>query len=210
MEKDLATGAEVFPHIRIVMGMVVGLGMTRLLSGVARIVQHPKGYKLYATHLAWVASVLLMLMHFWWWEFGLFAVERWTFGTYLFIVCYAVLLFLLSALLFPDSMLDYKGYEDFFISRRAWFFGVLGATYLFDVIDTLIKGTRAFRTLRHRISDPDAAAGRALHSGGADHRPPFPRGVRGLHPDLPDFVDSTSVRYDRLTVQSFTGVEFTR
>jgi hypothetical protein len=144
VEKDLATGAEVFPHIRIVMGMVVGLGMTRLLSGVARIVQHPKGYKLYATHLAWVASVLLMLMHFWWWEFGLFAIERWTFGTYLFIVSYAVLLFLLSALLFPDSMLDYKGYEDFFISRRAWFFGVLGATYLFDVIDTLIKGPAHF------------------------------------------------------------------
>ena len=144
MEKDLATGAEVFPHIRIVMGMVIGLGMTRLLSGAARMVQHPRGYKLYATHLAWVASVLLMLIHFWWWEFGLFAIERWTFGTYLFIVCYAVLLFLLCALLFPDSMLDYKGYEDFFISRRGWFFGVLGATYLFDVIDTLIKGPAHF------------------------------------------------------------------
>ena len=56
-----------------------------------------------------------------------------------------MLLFLLSALLFPDSMPDYKGYEDFFISRRAWFFGVLGATYLFDVIDTLIKGPAHFQ-----------------------------------------------------------------
>jgi hypothetical protein len=143
-EQTLAAGADVFPHIRIVMGMVIGLGVARLLSGVARIVQHPKGYKLYAVHLAWVASMLLTLIHFWWWEFGLFAVGQWTFGIYLFIVSYAILLFLLCALLFPDSMLDYTSYEDFFISRRAWFFGVLGATYLFDVVDTFIKGPAHF------------------------------------------------------------------
>jgi len=40
MEQTLAAGAEVFPHIRIVMGMVIGLGVARLLSGVARIVQY--------------------------------------------------------------------------------------------------------------------------------------------------------------------------
>jgi hypothetical protein len=143
-EQELAAGAEAFPHIRIVMGMVVGLGVTRLLAGVARIIQHPSQYRLYHVHLAWVASVLLMLVHFWWWEFGLFGVRDWTFGIYLFIIAYAVLLFLLAALLFPDSMLDYASYEDFFISRRAWFFGVMAGTYLFDILDTLIKGEAHF------------------------------------------------------------------
>jgi hypothetical protein len=143
-EQTLAAGAEAFPHIRIVMGMVVGLGVTRLLSGVARIIQHPTQYRLYPVHLAWVASVLLMLVHYWWWEFGLFGVQNWTFGIYLFIITYAVLLFLLAALLFPDSMLDYSSYEDFFISRRAWFFGVMAGTYLFDIVDTLIKGEAHF------------------------------------------------------------------
>jgi len=135
---------DIFPHIRIVMGMVVGLGVTRLLSGVARIIQHPKQYRLYPVHMAWVASLLLMLVHFWWWEFGLFAVADWTFGKYLFIIFYAVVLFLMCALLFPDSMQDYRGYEDFFYSRRAWFFGLLALTYLLDVADTLLKGEAHF------------------------------------------------------------------
>ena len=40
---DAATHApELFPHIRIVMGMVIGLGITRLLMGFAGIVQHPQ------------------------------------------------------------------------------------------------------------------------------------------------------------------------
>jgi hypothetical protein len=140
MEQQIAAAHDIFPHIRIVMGMVIGLGVARLLSGVARIVQHPTQYPLYPVHLAWVASVLLMLAHFWWWEFGLFHVEHWTFGKYLFLLGYAVTLFLLCALLFPDSMLDYSGYEDFFYARRGWFFGLLALTYVLDVIDTLLKG----------------------------------------------------------------------
>jgi hypothetical protein len=144
MNQQLPYAHDIFPHIRIVLGMVIGLGVTRLLSGLARIVQHPGQYRLYSVHLAWVASVLLMLVHFWWWEFGLFQIETWTFGKYLFIIFYAVTLFLLCALLFPDSMLDYTSYEDFFYSRRAWFFGLLAATYLLDVIDTLLKGPEHF------------------------------------------------------------------
>lgn len=41
-------------------------------------------------------------------------------------------------------MQDYKSYEDFFYARRGWFFGLLAATYLLDVIDTLIKGEEHF------------------------------------------------------------------
>ncbi len=43
-------------------------------------------------------------------------------------------------MLFPDQIADYSGYEEFFISRRMWFFGIFAATILFDVADTLIKG----------------------------------------------------------------------
>lgn len=147
MEQQAALAHDIFPHLRIVMGMVIGLGVTRLLSGVARIVQHPKQYPLYPVHLAWVASVLLLLAHFWWWQFGLFHIEHWTFGKYLFLLGYAVTLFLLAALLFPDSMLDYQGYEDFFYARRAWFFGLLGLTYGLDIVDTLLKGKAHFTSL---------------------------------------------------------------
>lgn len=143
-QETTALAHDIFPHIRIVMGMVIGLGVTRLLSGVARIVQHPRQYRLYPVHLAWVGSVLLMLVHFWWWEFGLYHIDNWTFGKYLFLILYAIVLFLLCALLFPDSMQDYRSYEDYFYSRRAWFFGLLASTYMLDVIDTLLKGEAHF------------------------------------------------------------------
>lgn len=135
---------EIYPHVRIVMGMVIGLGVTRLLSGVARIVQHPGRHRLYGVHLAWVASVLLALVHYWWWQFGLYQVPVWTFGIYLFVIGYAIVLFLMCALLFPDSMQGYANYKEYFHSRRVWFFGLLAATYVLDVVDTFIKGEAHF------------------------------------------------------------------
>ena len=144
MDQAPLSAHDIFPHIRIVMGMVIGLGVTRLLSGVARIIQHPRLYPLYPIHLAWVAMLLLMLVHFWWWEIDLYVVTDWTFGKYVFVVFYAITLFLMCALLFPDSMLDYRGYEEFFYARRAWFFGLLALTYLLDIVDTLLKGRDYF------------------------------------------------------------------
>jgi hypothetical protein len=141
----LETGAaELFPHVRIVMGMVVGLGITRLLMGVAGLVQHPARAKLSSIHLLWSLSILIELVFFWWWEFALFTISDWSFGIFLFLIGYAVALFLLAALLFPDRIDEYEGYEDFFLKRRHWFFGLFAVTFVLDVIDTMIKGQAHF------------------------------------------------------------------
>ena len=132
--------AEFFPHVRIVMGMVIGLGITRILMGVAGLIQHPNRALVSPLHLLWAASIMLELIFFWWWEFELYAFTDWSFGTFFFLIFYSITLFLLAALLFPDKIEDYDGYEDFFLKRRKWFFGVFALTFVLDVIDTLIKG----------------------------------------------------------------------
>lgn len=132
--------AELFPHIRVVMGTIVGLGVTRLLMTAAGMVQHPQRGQRSLLHLLWMGSILLELILFWWWQFALFGLRNWTFGIAIFIVFYAITLFMLAALLSPDRIGEYDGYEDFFIKRRNWFFGILACTFALDTIDALIKG----------------------------------------------------------------------
>ncbi|MBN9454148.1 MAG: hypothetical protein J0I42_19595 [Bosea sp.] len=138
---------ELFTHIRIVLGMVIGLGITRMLAGIAGFIQHPGRYRVSLLHMLWVGSILLELVLFWWWEFGLSRIPVWRFGAYLFLIGYAVVLYLISALLFPDNIAEYAGYEDYFIRRRRWFFGLLAAAFVLDVIDTLIKGAKHWSQL---------------------------------------------------------------
>lgn len=137
---DQLAPAELFPHIRIVMGTIIGLGITRLLMTVAGLIQHPHRARLSSIHMLWMASLLVELVLFWWWQFALYRLEHWTFTITLFLIIYAVTLFLLAALLSPDNINEYDGYEDFFLKRRHWFFGLFAATFVLDTIDTLIKG----------------------------------------------------------------------
>ncbi|EJZ17533.1 hypothetical protein NE852_12575 [Rhizobium sp. Pop5] len=137
---EAVSSPEVFLHIKVVMGMVISLSLARLLTGVAGIVQHPGKAKVYLVHLGWALSLFLFIIHIWWWEYRLQAVPVIGFGIYLFLVCFCSLFFLLCALLFPASLDEYGGYEEYFISRRKWFFGVLALTYAVDMLDTAIKG----------------------------------------------------------------------
>jgi hypothetical protein len=44
-------------HVRVLFTIILGLGVSRLLTGVARIVQHPKEYNVYWVHLLWALFV---------------------------------------------------------------------------------------------------------------------------------------------------------
>lgn len=151
---DTVPAAEIFPHMRVLLGTVIGLGIARLLLTVAGMVQHPHRARISPLHLLWVGSLLLEMVLFWWWEFALFRLAQWNFGIALFMFAYAILLFLLAALLSPDNLDDYAGYEDFFLKRRRWFFGTFALIAVFDVIDTLIKNGVGQGSQEYLISGP--------------------------------------------------------
>ena len=132
---------DMYLHVRVLFSMILGLGVSRMLTGVARIVQHPKEYKVYWVHLMWALFLFLYLIHFWWWEYRLQDIRQWTFPLYFFIAIYAVLLFLLCVLLFPEEMADYDGFKAYFYSRRQWIFSLMTVLFLADLADTLIKGS---------------------------------------------------------------------
>lgn len=143
MDHDITStipSAEAFTHVRIIIGIILGLCISRMLTGVARFIQHPGKQKIYPVHMVWVGFILLSVVHFWWLEFNLRIITLWTFEKYLFVIFFAGLYFMICTLLFPDSMEEYKGYRDYFISRRKWFFGLLIALFVADVGDTLLKG----------------------------------------------------------------------
>jgi hypothetical protein len=134
----------IFEYVSVLTSIIIGLGITHLLRGVARLIQHPGRVKTYWVHLLWVVNTFLTAISWWWWEFHLAAQESWTFEMYLFVVFFAVLLFVLCALLFPSDLEDYSGFEDYFLSRRQWFFGCSALTYLVDLADTWLKGADHF------------------------------------------------------------------
>ena len=140
------TDVNQYQHVRVLIGIILGLSVTRLIAGVARFIQHPERHELWWPHLGWVAWALLNVVTFWWWEFRL-SYLHWTFAIYGFVLFYASMYYLLSSLLFPDDLGDYGNFRSYFLSRRLWFFGILAFTELLDVVDTWIKGSEHLSAL---------------------------------------------------------------
>lgn len=138
---------QIFEYVVVLTSIVIGLAVTQILRGVASVIQHPKDPRVYWVHLVWALYVFLTSVFWWWWEFRLGEIEVWTFQLYLFVVLYAVLIYLLSALLFPEDLSGYDGYRDYFYERRAWFFGILGLAIATDVVDSWLKGPAHFEAL---------------------------------------------------------------
>lgn len=108
--------------------------------GVGLLIQHPRRFDTYWVHLLWVAKTFLYILGFWWFQYGYRDVGEWTFGLYLFVVGYAILLYLMAVVLLPDELSEHVGFREYFYDRRRWFFGLLAASQIVDIADTLAKG----------------------------------------------------------------------
>lgn len=138
---------EIFEYIAVLTSILIGLGMAHLLRGLVRLIQHPDRHPVYWVHLGWVVYLFFTLVFWWWWEFRLGALETWTFLVYIYVVFYAFLMFVVSALLFPDDLGDYGDYKTYFFARRGWFYGLLALTNVVDLGDSLLKGMDHFMNL---------------------------------------------------------------
>lgn len=119
---------DAFAHLSVLISIVLGLGITNLLMGFARIVQMRGRVKVYWPVVVWGLVLLLIHVQTWWSMFGLRNVETWTFVAFSLTLMQPILLFFLSALLMPDfdrdEVLDLKAN---YFAQVQWFFGMIVA-----------------------------------------------------------------------------------
>jgi hypothetical protein len=134
-----------FEYVMVLVSIVVALAIAHLLTalaeGIHRFRGHGEPIRLDAVFLLWIGSILVWLVSFWWWEFKLqeIAVE-WSYGLYIFVISYAIVLFMLAQILVPHRMRGISDSYAYFMEGRQWFFGTLLLMQAVDVADTFIKG----------------------------------------------------------------------
>lgn len=129
-----------FDYVMVLVSVVIGLALTHLMQGVAGLIQQPGKTRIWWVHLVWVAFVMITAAFFWWWEYALHDLTRWTFQTYLLLLLYAFVIYLSAAVLFPHELEPGVSLEAYFIGRRRWFFGLQMLWQTLDGVDSLSKG----------------------------------------------------------------------
>jgi hypothetical protein len=134
-----------FEYAMVLVSIIIGLALTHILSALGAAVHRLRGHgdpiRLEAVYLFWVGYVLIWLVSFWWFEFRFQALDvGWTYGLYLFLILYAICLFLVAVILIPSRMVGIRDSYEYFMAGRKWFFGAVLFGLGIDQVDSFLKG----------------------------------------------------------------------
>jgi hypothetical protein len=128
-----------YEYLTIFVSVILGLAVVHLLSGVALVLDTRVRERLDWIHSVWTANVFLTTLLVWWFNFGLTAVPEWTLLHFFNLVAYAVVLYLMSGLLYPvrgDEVVDFRSH---FEANRSRFFKVCLAFQVVDFADAALE-----------------------------------------------------------------------
>ena len=91
-----------FTYLSVLTSIILALGITRLLSGVGRLLQSRGMVHNYWIHHIWTLNVFLYLVLNWWILYRWNLQKEWSFFLFLFVLLSPTVTYLLSVLLMPD------------------------------------------------------------------------------------------------------------
>jgi hypothetical protein len=149
-----------FDYLGVLLSIVLGLALTHVLFGVAHIIQMRRSIRAYWVQLVWAMNVLMYVLAVWWGMSWWRHLPVWRFEEFLFLIGYAIVVFMFAAVLFPVRFGEGFDCEAYYFANRRWFFGLLALALLLDIPETLAKQTAGLRAVpvQYRIFIPFALA----------------------------------------------------
>jgi len=93
-----------FRWIAVAISMILGIGVTRLLSSAVMIIRNRDVFRLDSVPIAWATFVFFAQIQFWWAIIELAKVMKvWTLGSFLALISMPLLLFVAASLILPHE-----------------------------------------------------------------------------------------------------------
>jgi len=132
---------QAFDYLSVMVSIVLGLGVTQLLTTLGVIIRERDRLKPYWLTVLWIGILILAHIQTWWAMFGMREVADWSFLGFFMLLLQPILLYLLSSLLTPNLDRDTDMEAAFERQTRA-FFGTFILLLLVSLAKDLVIGGR--------------------------------------------------------------------
>ena len=92
-----------FEYVSILVSIILGLGITQILSSFSDLLYHYKTVKFYWPHTTWILFILFLHIQDWFITYQLKDKTVWRLPELLFILLYPVTLFMTAKMLLPTN-----------------------------------------------------------------------------------------------------------
>ncbi|MGD2067149.1 MAG: hypothetical protein PVI57_00585 [Gemmatimonadota bacterium] len=130
-----------FEHLSVLISIVIGLGLTHILSNAHELVQARDRVRRHWLPMAWAVLVFVALVQWWWTSFTFRTRHDWTFFYFLFLLLRPVVFYLAAAFVLPrvepDRPCDMRAY---YFRTRGWLFSLLAFGQVLDGVRRIVAG----------------------------------------------------------------------
>jgi hypothetical protein len=134
-----------FEYLSVLVSIIIGLGLTHLLTGAARLIQMRRRVLPFLPTYLWTGNLLLIQLQIWWSAYEERRETEWTFFGFLSFLLLPILISLVSYILIPD--LEGEQHEmdlrASFMENRSWFHGLLATAVAISLGRDLLEDGRA-------------------------------------------------------------------
>jgi hypothetical protein len=124
-----------FEYVSILISIILGLGITQILSSFSDLLYNHKHVKFYWPHLIWIVFILFLHFQDWFITYQVKDIKVWSLPKLLFIIAYPITLFLCAKMLLPTNETEEReDMKKFYFSQFPVIFILVGISILFSLI----------------------------------------------------------------------------
>ena len=128
-----------FEYVSILISIILGLGITQLLSSYSDLLYNYKKVKFYWPHTLWILFILFLHIQDWFITYQLRNKPAWYLGELMFVLLYPITLFIISKMLVPNNANEEKlNMKMFYESQFSIIFFLVCISALISVLFNVI------------------------------------------------------------------------
>jgi hypothetical protein len=131
---------DAFSYLSVLLSIVLGLGLTQILTAVGRLIRHRDRVRVHWLPLLWAGLLLLIYVQVWWSMYGLRLRREWTFLAFVVVLAQTATLYVMAAVALPEEIEVNTDLGAYFDRQHRWFFGFFLATLIISVAKDFILG----------------------------------------------------------------------
>jgi hypothetical protein len=158
-----------FEYVTVLISIILGMGITQIITGVADLVNHWNRVRIYWPHLLLIVLVFFLQIQEWWDTYELRKFESLRLPTFLFVLFYPINLFILARILFPlvqpEGDIDLSAFYRSNYRKFFWWASVLpvlsmlnnilvtGHVWYSQIVQATVFGFLVFLATRTRVHE---------------------------------------------------------
>jgi len=125
---------DAFSYLAVLLSIVLGLGLTQILTAAGRIVRQRDSIRIHWLPILWAGILFIIYLQVWWAMYGMRFRRDWSFFSFAVALAQIAALYIMAALVLPEEIDDTGSDLALYFERnRRWFFGLFLVTLVVTV-----------------------------------------------------------------------------